>query len=67
MDFLSNLLPAVPNLELDPTSPLQNVTFLQNVFIASFLASLGAQTVTNILGESDICIGVCLQFSDPFI
>ena len=50
MDFLSNLLPAVP--PLDQTSQLQNVTFLQNAFIATFFASLGATTIRNILGES---------------
>ena len=56
MDFLSNLLPAVPSLELDPTNPLQNATLLQNTFIGAFLGtflgSLAAQTVRNILGES---------------
>ena len=52
MDFLPNLLPAVPPLELDPTSPYQNVTFLQNSFIATFLASLVATTIRIILGES---------------
>ena len=56
MDFLSNLLPAVPSLELDPTNPLQNATLLQNTFIGAFLGtflgSLAAQTVKNILGES---------------
>ena len=61
MDFLSNLLPAVPSLELDTTSPLQNVTFLQNIFIASFLASLGAQTVTNILGQSESVVDCISQ------
>ena len=58
MDLLSNLLPAVPNLGLDPTSPYQNVTFLQNMFIGAFLgtfiANLAGQTVKMILGESDI-------------
>ena len=56
MDFLSNLVPAVPSLELDPTSQYQNVTFLQNAFIGTFLgfflANLGTQTVRMILGES---------------
>ena len=50
MDFLSNLLPGFPSL--DPTSEFQNVTFLQNAFIATFLASLGATTIRNILGGS---------------
>ena len=54
MDFLSNL---VPSLELDPTSQYQNVTLLQETFIGAFLgtfiANLAAQTVRNILGESD--------------
>ena len=50
MEVLSNLLPAVPGL--DPTSQFQNVTFLQNAFIATFFASLGATTIRNILGES---------------
>ena len=58
MDFLSNLVPALPSLELDPTSPYQNVTLLQNSFIAAFLgtflANLGAQTVRHILGETFI-------------
>ena len=56
MDFLSNLVPALPSLELDPTSPYQNVTFLQNSFMGAFLgtllANLAAQTVRHILGES---------------
>ena len=54
MDFLSNL---VPSLELDPTSQYQNVTLLQETFIGAFLgtfiANLAAQTVRNILGESE--------------
>ena len=58
MDFLSNLFPEVPSLELDPSSQFQNVTFLQNSFIAAFLgtilANLAGQTVRSILGESDI-------------
>ena len=58
IDFLSNLLPTLPSLELDPTSPYQNVTFLQNSFVSAFLgtllASLAAQTVRHILGESVI-------------
>ena len=57
MDFLFNLLPGVPSLELDPTSQYQNVTLLQNTFVGAFLgtfiANLAAQTVRNILGESD--------------
>ena len=57
MDFLSNLLPGVPSLELDPTSQYQNVTLLQETFIGAFLgtfiANLAAQTVRNILGESE--------------
>ena len=57
MDFLFNLLPGVPSLELDPTSQYQNVTLLQETFIGAFLgtfiANLAAQTVRNILGESD--------------
>ena len=58
MDFLSNLFPEVPSLELDPSSQFQNVTFLQNSFIAAFLgtilANLAGQTVRSILSESDI-------------
>ena len=58
MDFLSNLVPALPSLELDPTSPYQNVTLLQETFIGAFLgtflANLGAQTVKMMLGESVI-------------
>ena len=57
MDFLSNLFPGVPSLELDPTSQYQNVTLLEETFIGAFLgtfiANLAAQTVRNILGESD--------------
>ena len=59
MDFLSDLLPAVPSL-LDPTNPLHNVTLLQTTFISAFLgtflANLGFQTVRHVLGESDYCI-----------
>ena len=55
MDFLSNLLPAVPSLELDPTNPLHNVTLLQEIFIGAFLGSfignLVAQTVRMMLGQ----------------
>ena len=58
MNFISNLLPAVPSLELDPTSQYQNVTLLQNTFIGAFLgtflANLGAQAVKTILGQSFI-------------
>ena len=57
MDFLSNLFPPIPSLELDPTNPLHNVTLLQNTFMSAFLgtflANLGAQTVRMILGESN--------------
>ena len=53
MDFVSNLLPALPSL--DPTSPYQNVTLLTNSFIGAFLgtfiANLAAQTVRFIIGE----------------
>ena len=60
MDFLSSLVPALPSLELDPTSPYQNVTFLQNSFISAFLgtflANLAAQTVRHILGESVVFV-----------
>ena len=59
MDFLSDLLPAVPSL-LDPTNPLHNMTLLTNTFIGAFLgtflANLGFQTVRHVLGESDYCI-----------
>ena len=58
MDFLSSLFPAVPSLELDPTSQYQNVSLLQETFIGAFLGTLignlGAQTVRHILGKSDI-------------
>ena len=58
MDFLSSLVPALPSLELDPTSPYQNVTLLQNTFISAFLgtflANIGFQAVRHILGESVI-------------
>ena len=53
MDFLSNLVPSFPSLELDPTSPYQNATLLQNSFIATFLgAFLANLVVIHILGES---------------
>ena len=56
MDFLSNLLPAVPSLGLDPTSQYQNATFLLNMFASAFLgtfiANLAGQTVRGILGKS---------------
>ena len=56
MDFISTLFPAVPSLELDPSSQYQNVTYLQNAFIGTFLGAflvnLGTQTVRMILGES---------------
>ena len=56
MDLVSNLLPAVPSLGLDPTSQYQNVTFLQEMFISAFLgtfiASLVGQTFRGILGKS---------------
>ena len=58
MDFLSNLVPGVPSLELDPTSQYQNLTLLQETFmgafLGTFLANLGAQTVRMILGQSVI-------------
>ena len=57
MDFLSNLLPGVPSLELDPTSQYQNVTLLQNTFIGAFLgtifANLATQTVAMILNQNN--------------
>ena len=57
MDFLFNLLPGVPSLELDPTSQYQNVTLLQETFIGAFLgtfiANLAAQAVRSILGKSE--------------
>ena len=53
MDLISDLLPEVPSL-LDPTSPYQNVTFLLNAFITTFITSLSFETVSHILGESDI-------------
>ena len=58
MDLISDLLPAVPSLELDPTSPYQNGTLLTNTFIGAFLgtfiANLAFQTVRSIIGESVI-------------
>ena len=58
MDLVSNLLPAVPSLELDPTSQYQNVTFLQNMFASAFLGtfigSLVGQSFRGNLGESVI-------------
>ena len=52
MDFLSDLLPAVPSLGLNPTSNYQNMTFIQNAFITTFITYLGFETVSHILGES---------------
>ena len=58
MDLVSNLLPAVPSLELDPTSQYQNATFLQNMFVSAFLGtfigSLVGQSFRGILGKSVI-------------
>ena len=55
MDLMSNLLPAVPNLGLDPTSQYQNTTFLMTMFTSAFLgtfiANLAGQTVRGILGK----------------
>ena len=55
MDLVSNLLPAVPSLGLDPTSQYQNATFLLNMFTSAFLgtfiANLAGQTVRGILGK----------------
>ena len=56
MDLVSNLLPAVPSLGLDPTSQYQNATFLLNMFTSAFLgtfiANLAGQAVRGILGKS---------------
>ena len=57
MAFLPQLVPDVPSL-LDPTNPLQNVTFLQNAFVTTFLASLAVETFTDILGESDMYLNL---------
>ena len=66
MDFLSNLVPAVPSL-LDPTNPLHNVTLLQNAFIATFLTSLAVETVRDILGESVILCHLIQIFTNHWI
>ena len=67
MDFLSTLVPAVPNL-LDPTNPLHNMTLLTNTFVGAFLGtflgSLAGQTVRHVLGESDM---VCQIIQHSFI
>ena len=60
MDLISNLLPPVPTLELDNTSPWQNMTLLQNAFFVTFLTSLAYETVRNILGES-VIVGRIMQ------
>ena len=65
MDFFSNLLPAVPSFELDPTSQYQNVTFLQTMFTSAFLgtfiANLAGQTVRGILGKSALLCYIMQQ------
>ena len=33
------------------TSPLQNVTFLSNVFMMTFFTALGFKAINNIVGE----------------
>ena len=48
--MVSNLLPAVPSLV--PTNQFQSMTVLLNAFIAPFIASFGAATIRNIIGES---------------
>ena len=67
MDFLSALVPAVPNL-LDPTNPLHNMTLLTNTFVGAFLGtflgSLAGQTVRRVLGESYI---LCHSIQHSFI
>ena len=60
MDLVSNLLPAVPSLGLDPTSQYQNATFLQNAFPVTFLSYLGFETVRNIFGKS-VVVGRIMQ------
>ena len=45
MDLLSSL---------ELSSQFQNVTYLQNTFIATFLASLAATTIRDILGEFNL-------------
>ena len=66
MDLVSNLLPAVPSLELDPTSQYQNVTFLQNMFVSAFLGtfigSLVGQSFRGILGKSVILCHIHASF-----
>ena len=56
MDLVSNLLPAVPSLGLDPTSKYQNATFLLNMFTSAFfgtfIANLMGQAARGILGKS---------------
>ena len=67
MDLVSNLLPAVPSLGLDPTSQYQNTTFLLNMFTSAFfgtfIANLAGQAFRGILGESAI-IGHLVQKYD---
>ena len=48
MDLVSNLLPAVPNLGLDPTSQYQNATFLMNMFASAFLGTF----IANLMGQA---------------
>ena len=68
MDLVSNLLPAVPSLELDPTSQYQNVTFLQNMFASAFLGtfigSLVGQSFRGILGKSVILCHIMQVFCE---
>ena len=68
MDFLSDLLPAVPSLGLDPTSQYQNVTFLQTMFTSAFLgtfiANLMGQAARGILGKSVL---LCYMMQPNFL
>ena len=56
MDLVSNLLPAVPSLGLDPTSQYQNTTILLSMFasasLGTFIASLMGLAARGILGKS---------------
>ena len=51
MDILSNLLPEGPNLS-NRQIQIQDTSFLQNVFMATFLTSLGVEIVSDIAGKS---------------
>ena len=53
MDLVSNLLPAVPNLGLDPTSQYQNTTILLSMFASASLGTFDIYSVSGFLKKLD--------------